>query len=106
MFETKIVKIQWNPEFTDFFNIDINSINLNTDFFDDDSILKKYTMSKEEENLSIIPDRKCITCYYMCYDEKYKIGKEKALENLQKCLVESHCRLPRTDFRGFPQLEC
>ena len=66
----------------------------------------KKCLSKEEENLSIIPDRKCITCYYMCYDEKYKIGKEKALENLQKCLVESHCRLPRTDFRGFPQLEC
>ena len=66
----------------------------------------KKCLSKEEENLSIIPDRKCITCYYMCYDEKYKIGKEKALENLQKCLVESHCRLQRTDFRGFPQLEC
>ena len=66
----------------------------------------KKCLSKEEENLSIIPDRKCITCYYMCFDEKSKIGKEKALENLQKCLVESRCRLPRTDFRGFPQLEC
>ena len=56
LFETKIVKIQWNPEFTDYFNIDINSINLNTDFFDDDAILKKYVMIIDPEDVTLVND--------------------------------------------------
>ena len=55
LFETKIVKIQWNPEFLDFFDIDINSITL-SDGFCDDALLKKYTLIIDPEDVILDDD--------------------------------------------------
>lgn len=56
LFETKIVKIQWNPEFTDFFDIDINSIKLNEDYFDNDMIMKKYMMIIDPDDVNLVSE--------------------------------------------------
>lgn len=66
----------------------------------------KTCLSKEEDNLTVFGDRKCIMCYYMCHQEKPVIGEKAAIENLRQCLIESGCRLPREEFKGFPRLEC
>lgn len=55
LFETKIIKIQWNEEFSDFFDIDINSIKL-SDGFCDDSMLKKYTLIIDPEDVILDDD--------------------------------------------------
>lgn len=54
LLETKIVKIQWNQEFTDFFDIDINSIKLNNDFFENDSDLKKFYMIIDPDDVELV----------------------------------------------------
>ena len=53
LLETKIVKINWNPEFRDYFDIDINSIKLSEDLLDDDNT-KKYTMIIDPEEVQLV----------------------------------------------------
>ena len=53
LLETKIVKINWNPEFKDYFDIDANSIKLNEDFLDDD-MTKKFTMIIDPEEVQLV----------------------------------------------------
>lgn len=55
LFETKIIKIQWNEEFSDFFDIDINSIKL-SDGICDDAMLKKYTLIIDPEDVILDDD--------------------------------------------------
>lgn len=55
LFETKIIKIQWNEEFSDFFDIDINSIKL-SDGICDDVMLKKYTLIIDPEDVILDDD--------------------------------------------------
>ena len=52
LLETKVNKIKWNPEFMDYFNIDVNIIRLN-DIVDDDTLLKKYTLIIDPDNVCI-----------------------------------------------------
>lgn len=55
LFETRIIKIQWNEEFSDFFDIDINSIKL-SDGICDDAMLKKYTLIIDPEDVILDDD--------------------------------------------------
>ena len=56
LLETKIVKIQWNPEFSDFFTTDINTVKLNDDFIESAIDLKKYMLIIDPEDVSLIND--------------------------------------------------
>lgn len=51
LLETKIVSIKWNPEFFDYFDLDINAIKL-TDL--DELNLKKYTLIIDPDNVTLI----------------------------------------------------
>lgn len=51
LLETKIVSIKWNPEFFDYFDLDINAIKL-TDL--DELNLKKYTLVIDPDNVTLI----------------------------------------------------
>ena len=53
LLETKIVNIKWNPEFKDYFDIDINSIMLSQDMQDEDN-LKKYVMLIDPDDVQLV----------------------------------------------------
>lgn len=53
LLETKIVVIKWNPEFKDYFDIDINSIKLSDDLRDDDN-LKKYILIIDPDDVQLV----------------------------------------------------
>ena len=53
LLETKIVKIVWNPEFEDYFSIDINSISLN-DLLSDNVDLKRYTLIIDPDEIELV----------------------------------------------------
>lgn len=53
LLETKIVNIKWNPEFKEYFNININSIKL-VDDLDDESMLKKYVLTIDPEEIQLV----------------------------------------------------
>lgn len=63
LLETKIVNINWNPEFKDYFNIDINSIKLSDDFLDDDSNSKKFTMIIDPEQVQLVNEEEDTVSY-------------------------------------------
>ena len=54
LLETKIVSIVWNPEFKDFFDIDINSIKLLDGF--DENDLRRYTMIIDPDQVQLAND--------------------------------------------------
>ena len=72
LLETRIVSINWNPEFSDFFDIDINSIKL-TDM-DDDVNLKKYIMIIDPDDVNLVNDEE----ETISYDEE---GNEVIIED-------------------------
>jgi hypothetical protein len=63
LLETKIVNINWNPEFKDYFNIDINSIKLSDDFLDDDSNSRKFTMIIDPEDVQLVNEEEDTVSY-------------------------------------------
>lgn len=61
LLETKIVNVKWNPEFKDYFDIDINSIKL-TDSLDD-IILKKWMLVIDPEDVQLINEEEDAVSY-------------------------------------------
>lgn len=55
LLEAMVRDIKWNPEFKDFFNIDINSIKLGDDLLDDDN-LKKFTLLIDPDNIQLVSE--------------------------------------------------
>jgi hypothetical protein len=60
LLETKIVSIKWNPEFFDFFDLDINAIKL-TDL--DELNLKKYVLVIDPEDVTLINEEEDTISY-------------------------------------------
>ena len=60
LLETKIVSIKWNPEFFDYFELDINSIKL-TDL--DELNLKKYTLIIDPDDVTLINEEEDTISY-------------------------------------------
>ena len=55
LLETIINNIKWNPEFKDYFTLDINSIKLSDDIIDDDS-LRKFIIIIDPEDIQLVND--------------------------------------------------
>ena len=53
LLETKIVTIKWNPEFKDYFDIDINSVKLSEDLRDDDN-LRRYILIIDPDEVQLV----------------------------------------------------
>ena len=62
LLETKVINIKWNPEFKDYFDIDINCIRLSEDI-DDESMLKKYTMIIDPEDVQLVNEEEEAVSY-------------------------------------------
>lgn len=60
LLETRIVAIKWNPEFNDFFDIDINAIKL-TDL--DGLNLRKYSMIIDPEDIFLVNEEEDVVSY-------------------------------------------
>lgn len=59
----------------------------------------------KEVTLSGKNDRRCFICYRMCLEDKEAFGKDKAFENLKKCLEEASC-IPKEIKPFFPPPHC
>ena len=55
LLETLISHIKWNPEFKDFFVLDINSIKISEDLIDDD-LLSKYIIIIDPDSIQLVND--------------------------------------------------
>ena len=62
LLETKIVSIKWNPEFKDFFDIDINSIKLAEDI-DDEAMMKKYILIINPDDIQLVNEEEDAVSY-------------------------------------------
>ncbi len=62
LLETKIINIKWNPEFKDFFDIDINSIKL-ADDIDDEAMMKKYTLFINPDDIQLVNEEEDAVSY-------------------------------------------
>ena len=60
LLETRIVAIKWNPEFNDFFDVDINAIKL-TDL--DGLNLRKYSMIIDPEDIFLVNEEEDVVSY-------------------------------------------
>ena len=54
LLESKIIKIEWNKEFYQFFNVEINMISLNTDGDVDPNALRNYTMIIDPDEVNLV----------------------------------------------------
>ena len=55
LLETMISNVKWNPEFRDYFDVDINSIKLNEELLDDPN-LKKYVMVIDPDAIQLVSE--------------------------------------------------
>lgn len=74
LLETKIKTVKWNPEFKDYFNIDINSIKLNQDL-ENDQDLRKYVMIINPEDVQLVNEEED-AIYYDEDDNEISIDDE------------------------------
>jgi hypothetical protein len=54
LLESKIVKIEWNNAFYEFFNVEINTIQLNSELSKDINALKRYTLIIDPDEVNLV----------------------------------------------------
>ena len=89
LLETKIVKINWNDEFLDFFNVDINTISLAEDNFEDDSDLRAYHMIIDPESIVLENDDDSTSYYNDDGEEIIVQATETYNEYITKFIIET-----------------
>ena len=80
LLETKVTNIKWNPEFKDYFDIDINCIKLAEDI-DDDNMLNKYVIIIDPDDIQLVNEDEDVIAYDENGEQIYNGEEDSAIYN-------------------------